>query len=328
MTYALRTAGVLGLALFASLAFGQPAKPTPPYRVGMLSPAPAGTRGNVDAFLGQLLDYGYVEGRNLAFEWRFADGREDRLPVLAAEFAQQKVDVLVAFGPSASQAAARQAPAAMPVVVSTVDAVEQGLVPSLGRPAGNVTGISLETTDLAPKQLAMLKEAIPRIARVGVVANPAMAGYAHIAQSLERGAAELGLTLVAVGVRDPDGLVPAFEALKNARVDALLVVAEPAVIDGLRARIVAAAAAHRLPAIYMWRMYVDAGGLMSYGPSLPALVGRLAYFVHRILSGSRPADLPVELWNDYRLVLNLKAARDLGITFPQALRLRADDAIQ
>jgi putative ABC transport system substrate-binding protein len=205
--------------------------------------------------------------------------------------------------------------------------VEQGLIASLGRPAGNVTGMTIESTDSAGKELALLKEAIPGISRVGIVANPAMPGYSSVVKSLDRGAAALGLRLVLVGVASDDALVAAFEEMKDARVDAFLVVAEP-VIDGLRARIAVLAAERRLPAMYPWRMYVDAGGLMSYGPSLPDLVSRLAYFVHRIITGTKPGDLPVELPSKFDLVLNLKAARDLGITFPPSLRQLAVETVQ
>jgi putative ABC transport system substrate-binding protein len=317
----------LCLAALAPLALGQAAKPSLPHRVGLLSPASVNSPSNLEGFLRQLREYGYVEGRNLVLERRFADGHEDRLAPLAAELAQQKLDVIVAFGPSASRAAARQATSTMPVVISTIDAVEQGLIASLGRPASNVTGMTIESTDSAGKQLALLKEAIPGISRVGIVANPAMPGYSSVVKSLDRGAAALGLRLVLVGVASDDALVAAFEEMKDARVDAFLVVAEP-VIDGLRARIAVLAAERRLPAMYPWRMYVDAGGLMSYGPSLPDLVSRLAYFVHRIITGTKPGDLPVELPSKFDLVLNLKAARDLGITFPPSLRQLAVETVQ
>ena len=241
----------LALALLPALAFAQAAKPSTPYRVGLLFTAPrTAPGGNFDAFAGQLREYGYVEGQNIDFVWRSADGREDRLAPLAAELTQEKVDVIVAFGPSASRAAARQAPPTLPVVISTVDAVEQGLVASLNRPGGNVTGISLQSNDSAGKQLEKFKETIPGISLIGIVANPAMPGYANVMKSLEIGAAKLGLRLIPVGVADPAALVPAFDELKNARADALLVIPEPVVIDGLIARIVALAAERRLPAMY------------------------------------------------------------------------------
>ena len=294
-----------------------------PHRVGLLSPAAASAQSpNVGAFYDALRDRGYVEGQNLVFEWRYGDGREDRLASAARELVDAKVDVIVAFGPSASRAA-MQATSTVPIVISTFDAVEQGLVKSLSHPGGNVTGWSVESRQSGGKQLALLKEALPSVSRVGALHNPAMPGHAELMRSLKEDASRLGLDLYPVPVAGPDQLAAAFTSMHEQGLQAFFVIAEPAVIDQLRTRIVALAAENRMPAMYPFSMYVDAGGLMSYGPSLREMVARSAHFVDRILDGAKPADIPVETPDKYGLDLNLETAQALGITFPMALRAYA-----
>ena len=194
-------------------------------------------------------------------------------------------------------------------MIATGDAVEQGLVASLNRPGGNVTGWTLRSSESGGKQLALLKEALPGISRVAVIANPAMPGQGALVRSLRDSAKQLGLELYPLDVSDEDGLTQAFARMRNERVQAFFVIAEPTVIDPLRGRIVALAAEHRIPGMYPFRMYVDAGGLMSYGPSLRAMVARTPHFVDRILKGTKPADIPVETPDKYELVLNLDTAQ-------------------
>jgi len=294
-----------------------------PHRVGLLSPAPASAQSpNIGAFYDGLRERGHVEGQNLILEWRYGDAREDRLASAARELVDAKVDVIVAFGPSATRAAMR-ATSTIPIVMSTFDAVEQGLVKSLSHPGGNVTGWSVESRQSGARQLALLKEALPGVSRVGAIHNPAMPGQSGLMQSLKDDASRLGLDLYPVPVSGPDQLTAAFMSMREQGLQAFFVIAEPAIIDQLRTRIVALAAEHRIPAMYPFSMYVDAGGLMSYGPSLRELVGRSAHFVDRILDGAKPADIPVETADKYGLDLNLETAQALGITFPLALRAYA-----
>ncbi|MFO1315899.1 MAG: ABC transporter substrate-binding protein [Burkholderiales bacterium] len=320
----MRLACAAAIAAFAVAAGAQPAKPPP--RIGVLFPAPLSGPNNMNQFYQGLRDLGYEEGRNLVVERRFGDGTQARLDALAVELAQQKVDVIVALGP-ASTRAAHAATTTVPIVMGTFDAVEQGLIASYGRPGGNITGWSVLSSESGKKQLALLKEAIPGITRVAVISNPSMPGHANLMRNLDQDARTLGLTLVRTDVANAAALPEAFAAMRRSRVDAFFLLAEPTVIDPLRAQIIALAAEQRLPAIYPWRMYADAGGLMSYGPSLPDLIRRHAYFVHRILGGARPADLPVETPDRYELVLNLGAAKALGISFPPSLRAFATATI-
>ena len=295
--------------------------------VAHLSAASAAT-DTIEAFRQGLRDLGYVEGRNIVIESRWADGQFDRLPVLAAELVRLNADVIVAANTPAALAA-RSATSTIPIVlVTSGDPVGSGLVASLARPGGNVTGLCLTPSpSISGKQLALLKEALPTISQVAVLANPSNLPTAGLLTEIELAARSLLLRLRVVHVREPKELDAAFDAMKSDRVSALLVVADPLVNDS-RDRIVGFAATSRLPAIYPYRTFVDAGGLMSYGADLSALNRRAATFVHRILKGETPAEMPIEQPTKFELVVNLKTARSLGLKIGPSLLLRADQVIQ
>ena len=305
----------------------QPARKVP--RVGYLNASSAASATSaVEAFRQGLRELGYVEGRNIVIEYRWADGGFDRLPALAAELARLPVDVIVAPNTLAALAA-RKATGTIPIIhVVAGDPVGSGLVASLARPGGNVTGLSLfPTLEIGGKQLALLKEAFPTVKHVAVLANPANPPTAGLVRETELAARSLGLQLRVVQVRESKELDDAFASMKKDRVPALSVIPDPLVNDN-RGRIVAFAATNRLPAIYPYRTFVDAGGLMSYGVDLTELSRRAATYVDRILKGAKPADLPIEQPTKFEFVVNLKAANALGLTIPPSLLLRADHVIR
>ena len=296
-------------------------------RIAYLS-ASSAAKATLDTFRQGLRDLGYVEGRNILIDYRWADGQFDRLPALAAELVGLRVNVIVAANTPAALAA-KNATSTIPIIlVTSGDPVGSGLVASLARPGGNVTGLSLmPTLAISGKQLELLKEAFPTITHVAVLANPANPPTAGLLTEIERAALSLGLRLRIIQVRDSKEFGDAFATIKNERVPALLVIADPLVSNN-RDRIVAFAATNRLPAVYPYRVFVDAGGLMSYGADIPDLHRRAATYVDRILKGAKPAELPIELPAKFELVVNLKTAKALGLTIPPSLLLRADHVIQ
>ena len=294
------------------------------HRIGVLMVGASGGTGNVPVFFDGLRELGYVEGRNLVVERRFA-ATDDALEALARELVKLDVEVIVAGGPTATRAA-RAATSTVPIVMGTHDPVEQGLIASLARPGGNVTGWCVLSVDSASKQFALLKEAVPRLARVGLIANPQMAAHATRMGHLTAAARDLGLHVVPIEVSSREAIAPGFQALRRERVDAFTVIPEPQ-LDAMSSEIVKHAAEHRLPGMYTWKLYVNAGGLMSYGPSLPAMMRLWAPYVDKILRGTRPGDLPVETPRKYELILNQRAAHALGFTFPSALLLAADEVM-
>jgi putative ABC transport system substrate-binding protein len=280
----------------------------------------------MDHFFRALRERGYEEGRNIAIERRHAEGRDDRYAALAAELVAAPVDVLLAAGPSATRAA-RAATTSIPIVMGTVDAVEQGLITSLARPGGNVTGWTLLSVESAEKQLSLLKEAMPQLSRVAVVANPRMPGHRTVVESVGEGARKMGMRLTSVEVASPEALEPAFATLAKERIEGFFATPDPVVMDRVQAQVTSLAARAKLPGIYQWRSYAQAGGLMSYGPSLTDLIASWATTVDKILKGAKPADLPVETPRRYELVLNDRAAKELGFVFPAALRLAANEVL-
>jgi len=319
---------ILGL-LVAPLAAETPL-PTKVYRIGWLRPdsPPLSPYPPQEAFRQRLRDLGYVEGQNLVMESRYAEGSEERLPALAAELVQLQVDVIVAPGTEAILAA-QHATRTIPIVMTGAnDPVGQGLVASLAHPGGNTTGLSNLGVELPGKRLELLKEAVPQSTRIAVLGNPADPAYAPAMHTATVAAQALGLHLHVVELHRAEELDTAFAAMPRAGVDALLVLGEPQLTDRLRGRIVDLAVQSRLPAMYDWRMYVDAGGLMSYGASLLDKYQRAAEYVDKILKGAKPADLPVEQPTKFELVINLKTAKALGITMPPSLLLLADEVIQ
>jgi ABC-type uncharacterized transport system substrate-binding protein len=274
-----------------------------------------------------LRDLGYVEGQNLVIEQRFAEGKVDRLPGLARELVQLRLDALVAASPHAVQAA-KDTTKTIPIVMllSYSEPVELGFVASFARPGGNITGVVLAAEHtMAAKRLALIKEAVPRVARIAVLATGEAASRTQV-RWVEKAAPTLGVKLVVVEVRDAD-YDRAFATMAAERVDALVVVASVILSTG-RERIVQLAAKHRLPAIYDWREHVEAGGLMAYGGSVSEFIRRAAVYVDRIFKGANPADLPVERATTFELAINLKTAKALGLTIPSSLLLRADQVIE
>jgi putative ABC transport system substrate-binding protein len=295
-------------------------------RVGYLSPRP-GPSFYDEAFLKGLRDLGYVEGQNVAIEYRWANWGSDRLAAFAAELVRLNVDVIVSTGGSAPTRAAKDATATIPIVFLTSDPVGVGLVPSLRQPGGNLTGVNILTNELNAKRLDLLKEAIPGASRVGVLANPGPPAYRTARKPLEGAAQALGVRLDIKEVRNPHELDRAVPALSRERVRALLVVNDP-MLFAERRRIVDLAAKARLPGIYEWREFAEAGGLMSYWANLAELYRHAASYVDRILRGARPADLPVEQPTRFELVVNLTTAKALGLTIPPSVLVRADEVIR
>jgi len=297
-------------------------------RIGLLfaTSEPAGARF-IEAFRQGLRELGYVEGKNIAIESRWAEGKPERFPGFAAELVRLKVDIIVAGITGATQAA-KNATGTIPIVMVTVpDPVAAGLVPSLARPGGNITGLSMLAVDLAAKQLQLLKEAVPKASRVAVVSNPGWAAHALILRELELAAPRVRLTLQSLEVRGPEEFESAFSAMVRERAGALLVLPDPMHLIH-RIWIAELAAKHRLPAMYGLVDHADAGGLMAYAVDVRDNWWRAATYVHKILKGAKPADLPVEQPTRMEFVINLKTAKALGLTIPQSVLIRADRVIQ
>ena len=301
------------------------------HRIGLLAPGSAtGDSRPRDAFLDGLRELGWIEGQNLVIERRFADGQLDRLPALATELVRLKVE-LIAAATAAPVLAAKNATGTIPIVMLTVaDPVGRGLVSSLSRPGGNVTGVAYGVgTETFGKGLDLLREAVPKVRRVAVVWNPDGAGSSLLTASIKSAARSLGLELQLVEARGPTEFDAAFAAMGNGGAEALIVVTDPAyLLPGAAARLADLAVKSRLPSMHAQRPAVEAGGLMSYGPSILALFRRGAFFVDKILKGAKPADLPIEQPTTFELVINLKTARALGLTIPPAVLARADAVIQ
>jgi putative ABC transport system substrate-binding protein len=323
--------GAATLGVFAAplAAEAQPAGKV--YRLGVLAPGSAtGDLRPGAAFRDGLRELGWIEGQNLVIERRFAEGQLDRLPGLAAELVQLKVDVIAA-ATAAPVLAAKNATRTIPIVMLTVtDPVGRGFVASLSRPGGNVTGVAYGVgADTFGKGLELLREAVPRVRRVAVLCNPDGPGYSVMLTSIKSAARSLGLELQLVEARGPAEFDGAFAAMGKGRVETLLVVTDPAyLLPGAAARLADLAAKSRLPSMHSQRAAVEAGGLMSYGPSIAALFRRAAYFVDKILKGVAPADLPIEQPTAFELVINLRTAKALGLTIPPAVLARADEVLE
>jgi putative ABC transport system substrate-binding protein len=297
-------------------------------RVGRLSPLSIAAETPMLGGLRQgLSELGWIEGQNLAFELRYADGNLDRLPHLADELVHANVDVIVT-GSSPAALAAKNATSTIPIVmVTTGDPVQGGLVASLARPNGNVTGVTALGQVLNVKRLELLKEALPGLKRVAVLANPASPYTEPFLRESENGARALAIEVRVLEASEPDDLARTFEAMVHERADALMVLADPMFISQ-RQRIVELASRYRLPSIFGERGSVQMGGLLFYGASLPDMYRRAATYVDKILKGARPADLPVEQPTTFELVINLKTARALGLEVPWFLQQRADEVIE
>jgi putative ABC transport system substrate-binding protein len=317
----------LAAAILASvhLAEAQQEKKVP--RIGLLAGGQGlGSAG--DAFRQRLRELGWIESRNVAIESQFAGGKNlDRLPQLAAELVRLKVAVIVADGDPAIYAA-KQATSAIPIVVVAVgDPVREGLVASLARPGGNITGLTSISTELSGKRLELLKEAVPKVSRVAVLWNPANASNVSEFKETEVAARALGLKLRSLEVRSPDDFQGAFASAARDRANALVVVRDP-LVDSHHFRILDFAIDKKLPSIHGEEQFVEAGGLMSYGPNRVELFLRAAVYVDKILKGAKPADLPVEQPMKFDFVINLKAAKQIGLSIPQSVLYRADKVIK
>jgi putative tryptophan/tyrosine transport system substrate-binding protein len=296
-------------------------------RVGIVfSSTPMANKHLVEAFRQGLRELGYVEGQTILLEIRWAEGRPERARQLVTELVGLNVDVLVApTGPAAL--AAKNATQTIPIVMSAIDPVGLGLIGSLSRPGGNVTGLSYYNEAIAAKKLELLKEIVPGLARVGVLRNPLNPGDPLNWKETEVAAQRLGVVLEALEVRGPEDFEAAFATAKQRNAQALLDIVDLATFP-YRSRITALAASSRLPAMYGSREFPDAGGLMSYGPSNVLIYRGFATFVDKILKGAKPAELPVEQPTKFELVINVKIAKALGLTIPPTLFARADELIE
>src|SRR6266567_1746525 len=316
----------LGAAPFAAEA----QQATKVARIGYLGNT-LGAPDPLEAFLQGLRDLGYVEGRNLVIEYRDAEGKVDRLPALAAELVALKVDVLVTTVGTHIALVAKQATRTLPIVFTSVaDPVTTGLVTSLARPGGNVTGLSSLNPELVGKRLELLTQAVPGVSRVAVLWLPGALGERtdkNMFKEAEAAARALGVRLQVVEARGPADIDTAFSEMTRAHAGALIVLPSN-VFRREHRRLVDLAAKNRLPAVYPWRDVVDAGGLMSYGANLADSYRRAATYVDKILKGAKPGDLPVEQPTKIELVINLKTAKDLGLTIPQSMLALADEVIQ
>jgi putative ABC transport system substrate-binding protein len=318
----------LGMLPVAPVIHAQPA--TKGYRIGTLRPGSRPTAPDWKqrwVFAEALRELGWVEGQSIVIEDRWGDGRPDRLPALAAELVRLKVDVIATRSWPAA-VAAKQATTTIPIVIAgTGDPVATGLVQSLARPGGNITGLGDLETELSAKRLELLKETVPLLARVAVLWNSADGGMTLRARAIQGAARTLGVTVRPLAVQEPEEFDQAFTAMTQERPDALLVVSDLLTMSH-RKRIIEFAAQHRTPTMYEVRGFVDAGGFISYGPNFDDSERRVAAYVDRILRGSRPAELPVEQPTRFELVVNLKTANALGLAVPQSILIRADQVIR
>jgi putative tryptophan/tyrosine transport system substrate-binding protein len=298
------------------------------WRIGYLHPGSAALAPiRLEPLRTGLRSFGYQEGRNLVIETRWGEGDFDRLAALASELALAKLDVIVAAG-AAGARAARNATSSVPIVmVDSGDPVGEGIVVSLAKPGGNITGLSSAAPDLAAKQLQLLKEGIPKIARVGFLWNSAAPAGAMALKETEKAAGTLGVQIHAISVREANDLEGAVSAMMREHAKGLIVFADPLTFTQRR-RLMDLAATNGLASVSGAREFVDAGGLMSYGPSFPEMFLRAAAYVDKILNGAKPSDLPVEQPTKFELVINLKTARALGLIIPPSLLQRADQVIE
>ncbi len=316
---------ILGI-LAAPLAAGaQPAGKV--YRVGFLWESPAVFPDAIEAFRQGLRDLGYVEGRNIAIEYRWAEGKPERMRELAEELVRLKVDIIMAPS-SVYVAAAKRATSTIPIIfMSHADPLGSGHVASLARPGANITGLSIMMTETNVKSLELLKEAVAGVSRVAVIWDPATPSHGPGLKAVEGAGPALGLRIQPVAVRTATEFDSAFSAISRERADAVLVLSTPLFVAGAK-RLAELALTHKLPSVFGPRHHVEAGGLMSYSPHRADLYRRGAIYVDKILKGAKPADLPVQQPTRFELVINLKTAKALGLTIPPFFLNRADDVIQ
>jgi putative tryptophan/tyrosine transport system substrate-binding protein len=321
--------GALLLALcFMLLApcFSVQAQPGKVPRIGFLTAA-ASTTERIEAFRQGLRELGYVEGKNIVIEYRTAEGKLENLPALAAELVRLKVDVIITRGPPPTRSA-KEATNTIPIVMGwDYDPVGNGFVASLARPGGNITGLSSLAPEISGKQLELLKEIVPKLAQVAVMGTSTIQGNAQALKEIEAVADVFGVHLQYLEVRGPTDIETAFRTISKGRADAVLVLTNPFTFSQ-RTQVVDLAAKSRLAAIYPQSEYVEDGGLMTYGPSINDLFRRAATYVDKILKGAKPADLPVEQPTKFEFIINLKAAKQIGLTIPPNVLVRADKVIR
>jgi ABC-type uncharacterized transport system substrate-binding protein len=317
--------------LFALCSSASAQQPKKVPRIGYLSNNdPARESARAEAIRLALRERGHIDGQNIAIEYRYAEGKVDRFAELAAELVRLKVDIIVVAGGTIWVQAAKNATKTIPIVMTGagIDPVEAGLVESLARPAGNITGLTQLTRELGGKRLELFKEAVPKLTRVAVLYDPAVPAAAlNAKEDLPVAARALGLTVRSWEIRAADDFEKVFAALSKERPDGLYLTGGPVLNANLK-RTVGFALKNRLPSMYNRREDVDAGGLVYYGPDFADVYRRVAYYVDRILKGAKPADLPVEQPTKFELVINLKTAKQIGLTIPQSLLYRADKVIK
>jgi ABC-type uncharacterized transport system substrate-binding protein len=320
------------VVLFAVAVMAEAQQPTKVYRIGYLSNAdPATDSARAGGLRLALRELGYIEGQNIAIEYRFGEGRPDREPGLAAELVRLKVDIIVVASGDVTIRAAKNATKTIPIVMMGFgsDPVRAGHVQSLARPGGNVTGLTNLSRELGGKRLELLQEAVPKLSRVAVLYDPASPPSLHeVKELLPADARALKLTIQPWEIRAVDDFEKVFAALNKQRPDGLYVITAGPVMRPNRKRIAGFALKSRLPSVYSSKENVDVGGLMSYGADLADSYRRVAYFVDKILKGAKPADLPVEQPTKFELVINLKTAKQIGLTIPQKVLARADMVIK
>jgi len=317
---------IVTFALFGAVAQAQQPAKVP--RIGFLSGvSPSAVSSRTEAFRRGLRELGYVEGKNVIIEWRYAEGKRERVGDLAAELVRLKVDVIVTAG-AGSTRSAKEATATIPIVMAQVnDPVGTGLVANLARPGGNITGQSAMAPEISGKLLELLKEIVPRLSRVAVLGSSTQPGHAQSLRATELAAGTLGVQLQYLDVLGSKDVETAFQAASKGRADAVLVLTSH-VATSQRTQITDLAVKNRLPAIYPWPEFVEDGGLMTYSVSSTDLFRRAATYVDKILKGAKPADLPVEQPTKFEFIINLKAAKQIGLTIPPNVLARADKVIR
>lgn len=318
----------LSALLFASCPSASARQANKIARIGFLSSlSPSAIAARRESFRQGLRELGYIEGKNFVIEYRYAEGNLDRLPALATELVHLKVDVIVTGGPSVNRFA-KEATATIPIVLAfDNDPVGNGFAASLARPGGNITGLSTYYPEISGKQLELLKEIVPKLSRVACLANSTQPGTAQTLKEAERAAGALGVMLQYLDVQNAKQIESAFQAATKANADAVLVLGSQLVTSNAK-QFAAQAAKHRLPAIYWSPEFVEAGGLMSYSASITDLFRRAAYYVDKILKGTNPANLPVEQPTNFEFVVNLKAAKQIGLAIPPNVLARANKVIR
>jgi putative tryptophan/tyrosine transport system substrate-binding protein len=302
-------------------------QPTKIRRIGFLTGSPSVFPGRTEAFRQGLRELGYVEGKNIVIEWRYTEGKLDRYPALAAELVRLKVDIIVSGGPTAT-GFLKEATTTIPIVMGfDTDPVGSGLVASLARPGGNITGLSVLSPELGGKRLELLKEIVPKLSRVAVLGSSTLPGNAQTLRETELAARALGVKLQYFDVLSPKDIEAAFRGTVKGHADAVLALGNT-VLNAHRTQVADLAVKSRLPAIYYAAEFVEDGGLMFYGVDFPDLFRRAATYVDKILKGAKPADLPVEQPKKFEFIINLKAAKQIGLTIPPNVLVRADKVIK